>query len=426
MKTGKQVLRITIAAAMSIFLLGCSFNVTTAKVEDAIMTTSIDENGTPGEEVVSYPADATTLYASAKIRNAPDNTKIRIVWNYITGDQKMDEITLDSGDISDRYIYSSFEPTSLLPEGDYAVSFYIEDRTEPDATVKFVVVAAEEKSTQTATDGAYLEEVHMTSYIDDNGYPSDMITTVAPTGTWYVSAILRNTQPDTMIRFVWYDSTNTMIDSYTFDPKGATDIYISGSLEITSIAPEGNYAVEIYVDDATKPAATVEFTVSDMTQSSAAQSADYKLFSQPESGFSIQYPSDWLSVGVKESNAAVFYPADYAIDGQSEINALVVLSMAGSAKGYTLDTMLQSWKDEIEKSKLDKYQFVDQTTTTVNGNDVAVYAYSWARDGYDLNSMTFLFMAGNDLYVITFTGTTSDFSTLYPYVEQMVRSFKIL
>ena len=426
MKTRKQVLRIAIAAAMSIFLLGCSFNVTTAKVEDAMMTTSIDENGAPGEEVVSYPADAAMLYASAKIRNAPDNTKIRIVWNYLTGDQLMDEITLDSGTISDRYIYSSFEPTGLLPEGDYAVSFYVEDRTEPDATAKFVVVAAENKTAQVATNGAYLEDVHMTSYIDDNGYPADTITTVAPTGTWYVSAILRNTQPDTMIHFVWYDSSNEMIDSFSFDPQGATDIYISGTLEITSIAPEGNYAVEIYVDDATEPAATVGFSVGDVTESSAAQNIEYTLFSQPESGFSIQYPSDWLAVGVKESNAAVFYPADYEVDGQSDVNAVVVLSMAGSAKGYTLDSMMQSWKDEIEKSNLDNYQLVDQTTTTINGNDVAVYAYSWARDGYDLNSMTFIFVAGNDLYVITFTGTAADFSTLYPYVEQMVLSFSIL
>ena len=75
MKTAKQILRFTIAAALSIVLLGCSFNVTTAKIEDAIMTNSIDENGAPGEEVVSYSADAATLYASAKVRNAPDNTK---------------------------------------------------------------------------------------------------------------------------------------------------------------------------------------------------------------------------------------------------------------------------------------------------------------------------------------------------------------
>ena len=425
MKTAKQILRITMAAALSIFLLGCSFNVTTAKVEDAIMTNSIDENGVPGEEVVSYPADTETLYASAKIRNAPDNTKIRIVWTYVTGNQKMDEITLDSGTISDRYIYSSYAPTALLPEGDYQVEYFVEDRTEPDATTKFVVVAAAEK-TSANTDGAYIEDAHMTSYMDDMGVPADSISVVPSTGIWYVSAILRNTQADTMIRYIWYDTAGTQIDSYNFDPQGATDVYISGTLELTSVAPDGQYRVEIYIDDASAPAATVTFNVGDSAAASDAASAEYAQYSQKEGGFSIAYPSDWNLSEMKDSKAASFYPTDYMVDGYSDANTVVVVALPGTAKGYTLESALESWISSTEDDGLANYKLVQSGVDNANGNDVAIYAYSWQDAGYDLNTIDFLMINGDDLYLITFTGTNADFNTLYPYVEQMVLSFQVL
>lgn len=255
MKNMKKFTLIAVAALLAIFTVGCSFNFSTAKIENAIMTDSVDAEGKPGEEVVSYPADAQTLFTSAKLMSAPDNTQIRIVWTYVTGDQLIDEVVLDSGDISDRYIYSDWSPNIILPEGDYQVEYFIDDREEPDATVKFVIVAAQNLPT-----GAYLEDAHMTSYMDESGAPADTIDTVGTTGTWYVSAVLRNTQPDTVIQFVWYDTNGDVIDSYSLDPAGATDVYISGLLEITSVAPEGEYLVELYINDASTPSASVSFS----------------------------------------------------------------------------------------------------------------------------------------------------------------------
>jgi len=254
----KSFLLILVAAALIVFAVGCSFSVSTAKIEDALMTTSIDANGMPGEQVVSYSSNAPVLYASAKLLNAPDNTSIRIVWTYLTGDQLMDEITLDSGDISDRYIYSSYEPSSALPEGNYQVEFFVEDRDEPDASLMFIVIANEPL---VSTDGAYLEDTHMTSNIDASGVPVDTISTVASTGTWYVSSILRNTQPDTILSYVWYDTNGDIIDSYSLDPQGATDVYVFGSFELAGVAPDGQYRIEIYINDAALPDAAVDFIV---------------------------------------------------------------------------------------------------------------------------------------------------------------------
>ncbi len=143
----KRMYLIAVAALLAVFTVGCSFSASTAKIEDAIMTTSIDAEGKPGDEVVSFPADAAVLYTSAKLMNAPDNTQIRIEWTYVTGNQLIDSIVLDSGNIASRYIYSNLEPTQALPEGDYQVQYFVDSREEADATVKFVVVAAENKTT---------------------------------------------------------------------------------------------------------------------------------------------------------------------------------------------------------------------------------------------------------------------------------------
>ena len=420
----KRVLLIAVAALLAVFTVGCSFSVSTAKIEDAIMTNTVDADGKSGEEVVSFPADAAVLYTSAKLMNAPDNTKIRIEWTYVTGNQPIDSIELDSGDISSRYIYSNLEPTQLLPEGDYQVQYFVDDRKEPDATVKFVVVAAENRAT--ATDGTYLEDAHMTSGIDASGMPLDNVTSVASTGTWYVSSILRNAAADTKIYYVWYDTNGNKIDQVEFDPQGATDVYIFGSFELKSIAPEGQYRVEVYIDDATTPAATVDFTVSNIVANNSATDVQMTTYQQKEGGFAIQYPASWNMDEQTSSMLAWFYPADYAIDGEAEINNVFVVAVKGNAAGYTTETALKSWIDETVAENHENYTYVDQAIDNVNGRDIASYAYQWTKDGYNLSTIDFLILDGDNLYVVTFTATNDAFDTLYPLVEQMVLSFQIL
>ncbi len=420
----KRILLIAVAAVLAVFAVGCSVSVSTAKIEDAIMTTSINAEGKPGDEVVSFPADAAVLYTSAKLMNAPDNTQIRIEWTYVTGNQLIDSIVLDSGNIASRYIYSNLEPTQALPEGDYQVQYFVDSREEPDATVKFVVVAAENKTTDANL--AYLEDTHMTSGIDATGMPIDTVTSVASSGTWYVSSILRDAQADTMIYYVWYDTNGNRIDQVEFDPQGATDVYIFGSFALTSIAPEGQYRVEVYINDATAPAASVDFNVNNIVSDNSATDVKMAIYKQTEGGFSIRYPESWEMQEFTDSMLAWFYPAEYAIDGESDINNVFVVAVKGSAAGYTTETALKSWIDETVAENHENYTYVDQSIDNVNGRDIASYAYQWTKDGYSLSTIDFIIVDGDNLYAITFTATNDAFETLYPYVEQMVLSFQIL
>lgn len=424
MKSNKHIVIVAFALALALFAAACSFSVSTAKIEDAIMTTYIDAEGKPGEEVVSYPADAAMLYASAKLRNAPDNTLIKFVWTYVTENQLIDEVVVNSGDISDRYIFSNLEPTALLPEGDYKVEIFVDDREEPDATVKFVVVAAEMKAA--ATDGAYLEDTHMTSSVDANGMPVDNITILSSEGTWYVSSILRNTKPDTIIHYTWFDTNGNVVDSYDLNPEGATDVYIFGSFELASVAPEGRYRVEITIDDATVPAAAVDFDVSNTVVNNAFSTQSFTLYSQTAGGYSFEYPSDWMLQEFPDQMLAFVYPDAYSVAGEDDLNTVYIVANKGMAAGYTIDTLLQGWVDETNAEGIENYEYIAQSVDTIDGKDIASFSYAWTRGDIMLYTVDALLINGSDFYVLELTVTQELYDILYPLFEHMAISFEIL
>jgi len=301
MKSNKRIAIVAIVMALVLLATACSFSVSTANIQDAIMTDSIDAEGKPGATVTSYSPDAPMLYVSAKVMNAPDNTQIKFVWTYVTGNELIDEITVDSGNISDRYVYSNLEPTAQLPEGDYMVQIFIDERKEPDATVNFTV-----------------------------------------------------------------------------------------SADVAILTPS--------------------FTV----------------YSQTAGGYSFEYPIDWMLSENIDSLAVLAYPDEYSIEGEDDLNTVYVYADKGIADGYTIDTLLQAWVDEIGAKGIENYEFIAQAVDTINGKDIASYSYAWTRGDYKLYNVDALLIDGSDLYVLELTVTQDNYEALYPLFEHMAISFEIL
>lgn len=424
MKSRKRFLMIGLALSLVVFAAGCSFSFSTAKIEDAIMTNSVDAEGKPGDAVTSFTPDVAVLYTSAKLRNAPDNTKITIVWTYVTGNQMIDSIELDSGDLSDRYIYSNLSPTATLPLGDYQVEYFIEDRKEPDATVKFMVIGAQARTDSAML--AYLEDTHMTSAVDAAGAPVDNISELATTGTWYVSSILRNTQPDTIVHYVWYDTNGSVVDTFDLDPMGATDVYIFSSFTLAATAPEGQYRVAIFFNDETEPAAFVDFTASNSVVYAPASGAEERAYTHEQGGFSFRYPGDWKLMEYPEDLAVWVYPENYTVDGENDLNSVYVFANKGSAASYTINTLLKAWVDETEADGIENYAYIAQSVDDINGKDIASYSYSWTRGALKLYTVDALILDGADFYVMTFTTTQEAYDALYPSFEQLAISFEVV
>ncbi|HNW05260.1 MAG TPA: zinc ribbon domain-containing protein [Oscillospiraceae bacterium] len=113
---------------------------TSAGLKNAHMTTAMDANGAPVDEVASYAPDAPELVAVAELRNAPIHTRVRFVWKYLPQDVLIAEYVMDSGENeTDVYVFSDITNDGPWPEGEYRVEFYIDDKTTPDATVTFTV-----------------------------------------------------------------------------------------------------------------------------------------------------------------------------------------------------------------------------------------------------------------------------------------------
>ncbi|MPM76932.1 hypothetical protein SDC9_123931 [bioreactor metagenome] len=133
-------------AAMLFVILGVtatgSKTFTTAKLKNAHMTTEMDAQGVPVDEVSAYSVYAPELIVVAELHNAPDHTQVKFVWRYVTGDLPIAEYTMDSGEnATSAYVFSNVTNDKLWPVGNYRVDMYIEDRETPDCSVAFEVTA---------------------------------------------------------------------------------------------------------------------------------------------------------------------------------------------------------------------------------------------------------------------------------------------
>lgn len=395
-------------AALIFVLSAASCSDTDAKADSVVMT------DIGGVSVREYTTADQTFYAQGKISNASEGTKIRFVWTYTTENQIIDQLEYSARQSSE-VIPATLTTNDSFPAGDYKLELFVGNRKEPDVTAAFEVKQI----------AASIEDAHMTSYMDVGGVPEDTITTVESTGTWYVCAILRNTQTDTKVRFVWLDTTGAVIDDYTFDPEGKTDIYVGGTLALSQVAPNGTYQVEIYLDDKTVPETTVSFEVNTLDlENNAAINADYSVYVQTEGGFMINYPTAWTCAPFPDSLAAMFYPEEYVIDGENEVNTVTVYKI--SEINYTTQRALDDWSSLIEGDHLENYEILKSSIEQVNGRDMALFMYAWSRNGYDLVTSDFLVVNNKDLYILTFFATDEALEDMYHYFEQMVLSFAIL
>ncbi len=395
-------------AAIIFAFSAASCSDTDAKADSVVMTDS------SGVIVREYTTNNQTFYAQGKISNALEGTKIRFVWSYTTDDQMIDQFEY-SAKQSSEVIPATLTTNGDFPAGDYKLELFVGNRKKPDASVSFEVKQI----------SSYIAFALLTDSIDENGKPGREIDTVEPTGKWFASAYIVDTQPNTIVHFVWLDSNGEKIDENTVDPDGKSYTYIFAVHSLSSAAPGGTYSVEIYIDDRTTPETTVSFEVEDVDrQRNEAENADYSVYVQTKGGFMINYPTAWTCLPFPDSLSAMFYPKEYVIDGEDEFNSVYVYKI--DDLGFTTQEALDGWILATENENRENYEPLQSSIEQVNGRDMALFTYAWSRNGYDLVTSDFLIVDGEDLYVISSVATDEVLEDMYHYVEQMVLSFEIL
>ncbi len=123
----------SVVLALFFLLLLCSFAAAEVRVEDATITTAI-ENQMPVDKIEVYPADYGKLFCFTRIVGAEQETEVTHVWYY--QEDELARVTLPIGS-SDWRTYSS---KRFLPQwaGQWRVVILAEDGREL-ATVPFVL-----------------------------------------------------------------------------------------------------------------------------------------------------------------------------------------------------------------------------------------------------------------------------------------------
>lgn len=134
MKKTIIILIVIIAAIFFISRGGCEFNVSTAKVTNAKVCTSLSGNLCDKDHPV-ISTNAAEIYVSCNLKYAISDTKVKFSWYYF-GDTKIeiDNVVLNTGDATGNLeLHSSLSrPTNGWPKGVYEVVVQVQtDNAEP-------------------------------------------------------------------------------------------------------------------------------------------------------------------------------------------------------------------------------------------------------------------------------------------------------
>lgn len=124
-----------------------------------------------------------------------------------------------------------------------------------------------------------IKNAHMTTNLDSQGKPTDTVTTYSTSAQkLIVSAELKNAKANTLVKYVWtYVTANEEIVTNKVSYAEAGDKNLQNYLAISDFTtlskwPEGDYKVEMYLNDDKTATAIVAFVVKENSSAVSTQS----------------------------------------------------------------------------------------------------------------------------------------------------------
>lgn len=120
-------------------LSACSISVSTANLSD-VKTGEKLKGSEVAKEVNVFSPDAPEIFASAKLNNAPDGTKLTFTWRYLEkGGLDIDKVTVVTENGQNVANSSLSKPTRGWPVGDYEAVLKLGTQNSKPIHVKFKV-----------------------------------------------------------------------------------------------------------------------------------------------------------------------------------------------------------------------------------------------------------------------------------------------
>lgn len=117
-----------------VFIMVPSCSVSTANLSDVKLCTEKNSSGVCDSDMSSFSADATVIYCSASLNNAPSGTKVTFEWKQ--GDQSLGkaDVETSSGTVS-----SNFTTNDAVEPGTYSVTVKINTDNAKPVTKEFTI-----------------------------------------------------------------------------------------------------------------------------------------------------------------------------------------------------------------------------------------------------------------------------------------------
>ncbi|MDW7657172.1 MAG: zinc ribbon domain-containing protein [Bacillota bacterium] len=129
---------LVIALIIALIVGGGSCSLTTARLTDAAMASMIDPDSLQAvNKTDRFSTDTPIIYATALLKNAPEDTLITAKWYYVTEDIDIASVDLESTETNQYVSFSLSRPDNGFPIGDYEVELYVDE--ELSVTLEFSV-----------------------------------------------------------------------------------------------------------------------------------------------------------------------------------------------------------------------------------------------------------------------------------------------
>ncbi|MFO0193698.1 MAG: hypothetical protein ACK53P_06630 [Pseudanabaena sp.] len=114
----------------------CSFNVSTATLEDVKTCTEVPENRTCASDISQFENNTQKIFVTSNIKYAPEGTKIKFDWKYLGSDTvkatDIDSVTVETKSDTTFVLSSLTAPTNGWPDGNYEIVLSINtDNSKP-------------------------------------------------------------------------------------------------------------------------------------------------------------------------------------------------------------------------------------------------------------------------------------------------------
>ncbi|NMF60745.1 hypothetical protein [Pseudanabaena yagii] len=136
-KNSTKVVRLSVLFGLSaVVTAACSFNISTATLEDVKTCTEAPENQPCASDISQFQNNTPKIFVTSNIKYAPEGTKIKIDWKYLGGESvkatDIDSITLETKSDT-KFVYSYLTaPTNGWPDGNYEIVLSINtDNSKP-------------------------------------------------------------------------------------------------------------------------------------------------------------------------------------------------------------------------------------------------------------------------------------------------------